>query len=103
MPSSVSLLDLAIEVILRWGPEMKRPVVTRIREQAPEVDAERAASLEAEGRAIVNDVFAVAAQAWNEEMTPEEGRADVGRRYPQLLESTLDHAWSQGGYYAWHG
>jgi hypothetical protein len=101
--SDDELLDLAIEVSLEWGPQMSRPVIDRIVERAPEVSRERAAELEARAREITSDGFALAERAYHGEMSYDEGRAELGKRYPRIASTVLDHIWYQGGYYAWHG
>jgi hypothetical protein len=101
--SDDELLDLAIEVSLEWGPQMSRPVIDRIVERAPEVSRERAAELEARARAITSDGFALAERAYHGEMSYDDGRAELGKRYPRIASTVLDHIWYQGGYYAWHG
>jgi hypothetical protein len=40
------------------------------------------------------------------ERAPEVSReraAELGKRYPRIASTVLDHIWYQGGYYAWHG
>jgi hypothetical protein len=102
MPTD-GLLDLAITIVLEWGPDIGRPVTTRLMERAPGVDLPRAEALEAEAQRIKYEAFALAERAWHGEMTPDAGRAELGAIFPDLVEATLDNLWNKGGYYAWHG
>lgn len=106
-PDEVS--NLAMALVMMWGPSMRLPPSMRLQvfvtgldgasADAYVAEAERACSL---GNAYVYDRSPSAGDA--AVMAPfEDMAAAVLAAHPWVDEENLDHCYSQACYYTWHG
>jgi hypothetical protein len=107
--SAEELRNLALAVVLQWGPAARVPALERLRAFAAQrPDAELQAALDAASGAqrIGNDYLWDHSEGAGDHvsMAPfADMAAAVIRAHPWVDEENMGHLYSQACYYVWHG
>jgi hypothetical protein len=96
-------LNIAYDELMTWGPRLGMPLVPRIQERLPDASLEYAHALEQEVQAAQSLANDLCEQAYLNKISHEQIRVGLLEKFPWIDEANFGHAYSQGGYYAWHG
>lgn len=102
---SAEILNAALAMSLEWGENWLKNINERIRAAYPQLTSEDAEILNrwcAEVRSFAYKVIEVEYHTPPEKLI-EPAMPQIKSRYPQLNQENLNHLYSQGMYYAWHG
>jgi hypothetical protein len=96
-------LNTAYDELMTWGPRLGMPLIPRIQERLSKVSLEYVYALEKEVRAAQNLANALCEKAYGNELTQEQVKTLLLEKFGWIDEANFSHAYSQGGYFAWHG
>lgn len=94
-------LNPALDVVMAWGPEQSRPILTRMKERFPERPEQELAALIALCEAIGQHGVQLATEIGDSGLAREQAMRELFERWPALDN---DHAWRalwQGFYSYW--
>src|SRR5262249_55269272 len=103
------LRNLALALVLMWGPSRRLPAEDRLMAFVDDLDHGRAVSLvedarsaEQIGNAYVRERYEASGHASEFGSLAEMAQA-VRHRFPWVDDENVRHLFSQSCYYAWHG
>ena len=108
MPSSkITLeptdLNTAYNELMTWGPRLGMPLIPRIQERLANISLEYAKALEKEIQAAQSLANTLCEKAFANELSQEQVKTILLEKFNWIDETNFSKAYSQGGYFAWHG
>ena len=96
-------LNAAYDELMTWSPRLGMPLIPRLQERLPSVSLEYAQALEEECRAAQSLANDLCQKAFANQLTQIEVKMLLLEKFPWIDQTNFNHAYNQGGYYAWHG
>lgn len=94
-------LNPALDVVMAWGPEQARPILTRLKERFPGRTEDELAALIALCEAIGRHGVQLAAEIGDRGMPREQAMRELFERWPALDKDRAWRALWQGFYSYW--
>jgi hypothetical protein len=96
-------LNIGMEILLEWGPRLGSPFQPRLLERLPELSTLKADAIERDCLEAQRFVNEQAARVYREELERSQAEKMILEKFVWMSPENLNHAFSQGMYYEWHG